>query len=46
MRRTRLGGVVLAAALVHIGVELDGVAMTDPILGHGRPVGSIRSVLE
>ena len=38
--------VVLAAALVHIGVELDGVAMTDPILGHGRPVGSIRSVLE
>ena len=37
--------VVLAAALAHVGVEMDGAAMTDPILGHVRPVGSIRAVL-
>jgi L-asparaginase II len=37
--------VVLAAALAHVGIELDGASMTDPILGHGRPVGSVRSVL-
>jgi L-asparaginase II len=37
--------VVLAAALAHVGVELDGGAMSAPILGHGRPVGSLRAVL-
>jgi L-asparaginase II len=37
--------VVLAAALAHIGVQLDGAAITDPILGHGRPVGALRAVL-
>lgn len=37
--------VVLAAALARVGVDLDGDAMTDPILGHGRPVGRLRSVI-
>lgn len=37
--------VVLAAALDHVGIEMDGAAMTDPVLGHGRPVGSVRAVL-
>ena len=37
--------VVLAAALAHVGVDLDGESISAPILGHGRPVGSIRAVL-
>ena len=37
--------VVLAAALATVGVDLDGPALSDPIEGHGRPVGSVRSVL-
>lgn len=37
--------VVLAAALAHVGVELDGAAISDPILGHGKPVGALRAVL-
>lgn len=37
--------VVLAAALAHIGVQLDGASMSQPTLGAGRPVGAIRSVL-
>lgn len=37
--------VVLAAALAHVGVELDGGAISAPILGRGQPVGTIRAVL-
>jgi L-asparaginase II len=37
--------VVLAAALAHVGVDLDGAAMTVPVLGHGRPVGAVRAVV-
>jgi L-asparaginase II len=37
--------VVLAAALSHLGIALDGAAIATPIFGHGRPVGAIRSVL-
>lgn len=42
----RAVAVVLAAALAHVGVELDGAAISDPVLGHGRPVGALRAVLE
>lgn len=37
--------VVLASALSHLGVELDGADLSDPMLGHGRPVGVVRSLL-
>lgn len=37
--------VVLAAALAHVGIELDGDALSAPILGRGRPVGRLRAVL-
>lgn len=37
--------VVLAAALTHVGVDLDGPAISAPVLGHDRPVGSVRAVL-
>ena len=37
--------VVLASALAHVGVELDGSAMSTPILGHGKPVGALRALL-
>jgi L-asparaginase II len=37
--------VVLAAALARIGVDVDGDVLSDPALGHGRPVGRIRSLL-
>jgi L-asparaginase II len=37
--------VVLAAALDRVGIELDGAAITEPIFGHGRPVGSVRATL-
>lgn len=37
---------VVAAALAHVGVGLDGASLSDPILGHGRPVGAIRAVLD
>lgn len=36
--------VVLAAALAHAGVDLDGAAISAPVLGHGRPVGRLRAV--
>lgn len=38
-------GVVLAAGLARIGVDLDGAALSGPELGHGRPVGAVRSVI-
>lgn len=37
--------VVLASALARIGVELDGAALAEPVLGHGHQVGTVRSVL-
>ncbi|MFZ9016742.1 MAG: asparaginase [Ilumatobacteraceae bacterium] len=36
--------VVLATALARIGVDLDGEAISEPVLGHGRPVGRVRSL--
>lgn len=36
--------VVLGAALAHAGVDLDAAAITEPVLGHGRPVGRLRAV--
>ena len=38
----RAAGVVLAAALTTIGVEVDPAALGAPILGHGEPVGRVR----
>ena len=37
--------VVLAAALARVGIDIDGVSMSEPVLGHGQPVGTIREVL-
>jgi L-asparaginase II len=37
--------VVLAAALAHVGIEIDGAALSEPILGHGEPVGTVRSIV-
>jgi L-asparaginase II len=36
--------VVLASALARIGVDLDGEVISESILGHGRPVGRVRSL--
>lgn len=41
----RAAGVVAAAALNAVGVPVDPDRVGRPILGHGRPVGSIRAVL-
>jgi L-asparaginase II len=41
----RAAGVVLAAALSMVAVEVDPAALGDPILGHGQPVGRVREVL-
>jgi L-asparaginase II len=38
----RASGVVAAAALSAAGISVDAVALGDPILGHGGPVGRIR----
>jgi L-asparaginase II len=38
----RASGVVAAAALAAAGIEVDAVALGDPVLGHGEPVGRIR----
>lgn len=37
--------VILAAALGRIGIEFDGGSIAEPVLGHGRPVGRVRSLL-
>lgn len=42
----RAAGVVLAAALASVGVDVDPTVVGDPILGHGEPVGAVRPVLE
>ncbi len=38
----RAAGIVLAAALRTVGVDVDPAALGEPILGHGEPVGRIR----
>jgi len=38
----RASGVVLAAALRTVGVQVDPVDLGQPILGHGEPVGRVR----
>jgi L-asparaginase II len=38
----RAAGIVVAAALRTVGVDVDPAALGQPILGHGRPVGRIR----
>jgi len=37
--------VVLAAALARVGIQIDGAALSEPILGHDEPVGSVRTIL-
>ena len=39
---SRASGVVIAAVLRAIGVDIDPAQLGDPILGHGKVVGSIR----
>lgn len=41
----RAAGVVLAAALRTVGVDVPADAAGAPILGHGRPVGDVRAIL-
>ena len=38
----RAAGVVLAAALRTVGVDVDPASLGSPILGHGEPVGRVR----
>jgi len=38
---SRATGVVLATVLRALGVDVDPAAFADPILGHGRPVGTV-----
>jgi L-asparaginase II len=38
----RAAGVVIAAALRTVGVDVDPSALGEPILGHGEPVGRVR----
>jgi L-asparaginase II len=42
----RAGGIVLAAALAAIGIDIDPRQLGEPILGHGRPVGRVRPVFD
>lgn len=42
----RAAGVVAVAALAAVGVDVDPAAVADPMLGHGEPVGAIRSLIE
>lgn len=41
----RAAGVVAAAVLAATGVDADALAIGDPILGHGRPVGHVRPLI-
>lgn len=38
----RAAGIVIAAALRTVGVDVDPSALGQPILGHGQPVGRVR----
>jgi L-asparaginase II len=42
---SRAAGIVLAAGLAAIGVDVDPAALGDPMLGHGEPVGRVRPVV-
>ena len=42
---SRAAGIVLATALALVGIDVDPSELGDPILGHGRPVGAVRSLL-
>ena len=42
---SRPAGIVLAAGLAAIGVDVDPAALGDPMLGHGEPVGRVRPVV-
>lgn len=42
---SRAAGVVVAAALREVGIEVPAEAVGDPILGHGRPVGEVRALV-
>jgi L-asparaginase II len=41
----RASGVVLAAALRHVGLDVDPSQMGEPIRGHGKPVGRCRPLI-
>ena len=41
----RASGVVVAAALGAVGVDVDHAALGEPMLGHGRPVGRVRPII-
>jgi L-asparaginase II len=43
---SRAAGVVLAAALAGLGVDVDSADLGEPIRGHGEPVGRVRPVFE
>ena len=40
----RAAGMLLAAMLQALGVDIDATQLGDPILGHGEPVGTIRLI--
>jgi L-asparaginase II len=42
---SRAAGVVTAAALRAVGVDVTDGVVGEPILGHGRPVGSVRALV-
>jgi hypothetical protein len=42
---SRAASVVLPAVLRAVGVEVAADAIVEPILGHGRPVGEVRSLV-
>ncbi len=41
----RAAGIVLASALASVGVAVEADELGEPIRGHGRPVGRIRSLI-
>lgn len=43
---SRAAGVVMAAALRALGVDVDLRSVGDPVLGHDRPVGHVRPVID
>jgi L-asparaginase II len=42
---SRAAGIVIAAALQAIGVDVDPGSIGEPIRGHGHPVGRVRPVV-
>ena len=43
---SRAAGIVLAAALAAIGVDVDPLALGAPLFGHGHAVGRVRPVVD